>query len=605
MELPPLNQGACPLPPEQQAMINQLMASMAPQQLAWLAGYLSGVNATLGAGMPGGMPAAAAPAAAGDGLTVLFGSQTGNGEGVAKLVAEKAQARGINATIKDMGSYKISDLKKEKLMMLIVSTHGEGDPPDTVEDLHEALYSKRAPKLPDLKYTVLSLGDTSYEFFCKIGVDFDTRFKELGAAAIVDRVDCDIDFDDDAEGWMDSALAKFEEFGGGNGAAAPAMGFAMPGLVPASKFDRKNPFASAILENINISGRGSVKENRHIELSLEESGMIYKPGDSLGVYPTNCPELISDVIAAAKLKADETVQSSAGEQSLQDALLKTYEITVITPKLIEGLAEFATKSMSKLLGDKNKAKQREYIEGRELIDLIGDFKPKIDAQGLVSILRKLPHRLYSLASSYDAHPEEAHLLIATVRFDTHGRSRKGVASTYFSDRVDEDTLVPTFVHENNNFRMPADGTTPMIMIGPGTGVAPFRAFVEQREITGATGKNWLFFGDQHFRTDFTYQLEWQRYLKDGVLTHLDLAFSRDQDHKIYVQNRMIEQGKEIWAWLQDGASIYVCGDEVYMAKDVHNALIDIAKTEGGMKADAAEEYVKNLQREKRYQRDVY
>jgi len=273
--------------------------------------------------------------------------------------------------------------------------------------------------------------------------------------------------------------------------------------------------------------------------------------------------------------------------------------------VIDGYAEFAGKGIQNLLGDKNKTKQRKYIEGRELIDMIVDYPPKVDAQGLASVLRKLPHRLYSIASSYDAHPEEAHLLIATVRYETHGRQRKGVATTYYSDRVTEDTLVPAFVHENPNFRLPADPATPTIMIGPGTGVAPFRAFLEQREIDGSASKNWLFFGDRRFRTDFTYQTEWQRFRKDGILTRIDLAFSRDQDEKIYVQHRMLEAAKDIYAWLQDGATIYVCGDEVHMAKDVHAALLDIVRKEGGMKADAAADYVKNLQRDKRYQRDVY
>ncbi len=595
-------------------MINHLVGTLDPVQLAWIAGYLSAINAVAlqGAGRTTAGPAAAG--AAGNGaaeLTILFGSQTGNCEGVAKMATERAAQRGIKSNLKNMGTYENAELKKEKLMMLIVSTHGEGDPPDAAEDLYKFVNSKRAPKLGDLKYSVLALGDSSYEHYCQTGVDFDKRFKELGAESIRDRVDCDVDYDDDAEAWIDEVLGKAAELadtGDGNAAPTgmPAMPFTFPGMAPAaSKYDRKNPFPAAILENINISGRGSGKENRHVEMSLEESGLVYVPGDSLGVFPTNCPELVDEIIAAAKLKPDAVVQSASGEETLRDALLKTYEITVLTPKVIDGYAKFAGKAIQSLLGNKNKAKQRNYIEGRELIDLILDYPPKVDAQALTTVLRKLPHRLYSIASSYDAHPEEVHLLIATVRYETHGRQRKGVATTFYSDRVTEDTLVPTFVHENPNFRLPADPATPIIMIGPGTGVAPFRAFVEQRKIDGAAGKNWLFFGDRRFRTDFTYQTEWQHFRKDGILTRIDLAFSRDQAEKIYVQHRMLEAAGEIYAWLQDGATIYVCGDEVHMAKEVHAALLDIVRKEGGMKAGTAASYVKSLQRDKRYQRDVY
>jgi sulfite reductase (NADPH) flavoprotein alpha-component len=614
MQSPPLNDSACPLTPEQQAMINHLVGTLEPVQLAWIAGYLSAINtlALQGAGQATAVPAAAGTAVNGAvELTILFGSQTGNCEGMAKMAAERAAQRGIKSNLKNMGTYKAAELKKEKLMMLIVSTHGEGDPPDSVEDLYDFINSKRAPKLGDLKYSVLALGDSSYENYCQIGVDFDKRFKKLGAEAFRDRVDCDVDYDDDAEAWIDGALDKAADLadtGDSNAVptGVPAMPFTFPGMAPAaSKYDRKNPFPSAILENINVSGHGSGKENRHVEMSLEESGLVYVPGDSLGVFPTNCPEFVAEIIATAKLKPDAVVQSANGEETLQDALLKTYEVTILTPKVIDGYAKFAGKAIQSLLGDKNKAKQRKYIEGRELIDMILDYPPKIDAQGFTSVLRKLPHRLYSIASSYDAHPEEAHLLIATVRYQTHGRQRKGVATTFYSDRVTEDTLVPSFIHENPNFRLPADPATPIIMIGPGTGVAPFRAFIEQREIDGATGKNWLFFGDRRFRTDFTYQTEWQRFRKDGILTRIDLAFSRDQDEKVYVQHRMLEAAKDIYAWLQDGATIYVCGDEVHMAKDVHAALLDIVRKEGGMKANAAAEYVKNLQRDKRYQRDVY
>lgn len=592
----------CPLTPDQQAVVAQLLRSASPTQTAWLAGYLSAVSQSGAIGQ-------APPPPDGAGLTILFGTQTGNSEGVAKLAAQKAVERGIRATVKDMGAYKAAELKKERFLMVVVSTHGEGDPPDTVEEFYEFVHGKRAPKLPDLKYTVLALGDTSYEQFCQIGVDFDTRFQALGATAVVDRVDCDVDYDDDADAWIAKSLDVFTKLVGDGGASsATVSGFGaitmgMPAA--ASVYTRKNPFPALILNNINLSGAGSKKENRHVELSLEESGLVYQPGDSLGVFPSNCPELVDSIIKAAKLDADAGVETADGEQSLRQALLKTYEITVLTPKLVESYANYTNDSLQSLLGEDNRDAFRTYIDGRELIDLIVDFPPVIDAQGLVGVLRKMPHRLYSLASSLAAYPDEAHLLIATVRYEAHDRVRKGVASTFFADRVGDDTTVPVYVHENSNFHMPADSTVPLIMIGPGTGVAPFRAFMQEREERGASGRNWLFFGDQHFRTDFAYQIEWQRWLKDGLLTRIDVAFSRDQAEKIYVQHRMREHGKALYAWLEEGASVYVCGDETHMAKDVHAALIDIVRKEAGKSADDAEEYVKTLQRDKRYLRDVY
>jgi sulfite reductase (NADPH) flavoprotein alpha-component len=568
-----------PLTPEQQALVNQLTASLNPIQTAWLAGYLSGVNsfnaslallqAPLGAAAA--VPAAGAPAAVAEGpsLTILFGSQTGNCEGVAKLLAERAQQAGVPATLKDMGSYKGTQLKKESLVLIIVSTHGEGDPPDTVEELHALLQSKRAPKLADLKYGVLALGDSSYEHYCQTGVDFDVRLAELGAERLLDRVDCDLDYDDDADAWIAAALEKVAALAPTAAAAGPGVSLAAG--ASASAYDRRNPFPAPILANINLSGRGSGKENRHVELSLEDSGLTYQPGDSLGVFPMNNPELVDEIVAAAKLDPE--------------AAVNTGDLAAL------------------VAGDKDKL--RTYIDGRELIDLLIDHPATVAAQQLVDCLRRLPARQYSIASSLDAYPDEVHLLIATVRYDAHGRAREGVCSTYFSDRVSDETLVPVYVHENNNFRMPADGNQPMIMIGPGTGVAPFRTFLQQRELVGATGRNWLFFGDQHFRTDFTYQTEWQQYLADGLLTRLDVAFSRDQKDKVYVQHRMREQSAQFYSWLEEGAAVYVCGDETQMAKDVHAALLEIIQKEGGKSADAAEEYVRELQHQKRYQRDVY
>ena len=593
-----------PLTDDQHRFFQQFIASLSPEQLAWAGGYLTGLIPK-GSGLSSG-GTTTSDAGGGADITILVGSQTGNSETLAEQTHQFAMRRGLRTVIKKMGDYKLPQLKTEKNLLVIVSTYGEGEPPDNAREIYEYLFSKRAPALKHAHFAVLGLGDSSYEFFCKIGVDFDRRLKELGATRIHQRVDCDVDFESTAEAWMDAVL---NELATRVETKPQSADLSLPSFTTStstsSTYSRKNPFPAVLLENIVLNGRGSIKETHHVELSLEGSGLTYEPGDALGVYPTNAPDVVADLLKALHYNGDEQVHVDGKDTAINDVLFRHYEATTITRPVMQKYALLAkNKSLDQLLDDNHKKDLNDYLYGREIVDLITDFPTEnLSPQSFVECLRKLPPRLYSIASSLKQHPDEVHLTVAAVRYQSHGRDRKGVGSTFLADRIDEELTIPVYIDRNNNFKLPADPSTPIIMIGPGTGIAPFRAFVEEREAIDATGKNWLFFGDQHFETDFLYQTEWQRYLKSGVLTRMNVAFSRDQAQKFYVQHLMVEHNKELYAWLQEGAYIYVCGDGQRMAQDVHEALLRIVASQSGL--DNAEEYVANLQKEKRYQRDVY
>ncbi len=494
---------------------------------------------------------------------------------------------------------------------MLVSTHGEGDPPDNGLTFYEFLHSKRAPKLEGTKFSVLALGDTSYEFFCKTGQDFDARLAELGAERIVDRVDCDVDFEDAAAGWLTAVTGVLTSAAAPSSAPQAAAGAdaSISTVQGESVYTRANPFMAEVLENLNLNGRGSDRETRHLELSLEGSGLSYAPGDAVGVYPQNDLSLVDDIISFLKWNpADAVVTGKAGETSpLREALLHHYEITVLSKPLLEKAAAFSGNAkLAELLKPENKDELRAYVKGRDLLDLLRDFEPWTISPGdLANVLRKIPPRLYSIASSLNSHPDEVHLTIRKVEYEAHGRERKGVCSVYTSERLEPGGKLPVFIQQNPNFKPPVNPDTPVIMIGPGTGVAPFRAFLEDREELGAAGKSWLFYGDRHFVTDFLYQTDWQRMLNDGVLTKLDVAFSRDTEEKVYVQQRMLENSEELYKWLQEGAHVYVCGDEKHMAHDVQAALLEIIGKHGGKSPEGAAAYLTELQEQGRYQRDVY
>lgn len=582
-----------PLNDDQYYLLQQFFSTLSPEQAAWVGGYVTGRVAK-------DLPALPSAADIAD-ITILVGSQTGNGETLAEQLHSLAAGRGLKTTVKKMGDYKLPQLKAEKNLLVIVSTYGEGEPPDNARELVEYLFSKRAPLLKHMHFAVLGLGDSGYEFFCKTGIDFDRRLEELGATRIHPRVDCDVGYESSAEAWMDAVLNVLSLRLEANSQTAES---APPSVASSSVYSRKHPFPALLLENIVLNGRGSLKETHHFEFSLEGSGLSYEPGDVLGVYPTNAPDVIDALLQTLHFAGTEWVTLDDNKEGfLYDAMFRHYEITAITRPVMQKYALLANnQKLDQLLHDKQKL--NDYLYGREMIDLVTDFPSgELSPQAFVGCLRKLPPRAYSIASSLKQHPDEVHITVAAVRYQSHGRDRKGVGSTYLAERIDGDAAIPVYIDRNNNFKLPADPDTPIIMIGPGTGIAPFRAFVEEREAIGAPGKNWLFFGDQHFETDFLYQAEWLRYLKSGLLTRMDVAFSRDQEQKIYVHHLMAEHGKELYAWLQEGAHLYICGDGKCMAHDVHQELLNIVAAESG--TGNAEDYIADLQRTKRYQRDVY
>ncbi|WP_079479029.1 assimilatory sulfite reductase (NADPH) flavoprotein subunit [Halobacillus salinus] len=594
-----------PFGPEQADLLNKLVPTLSKEQRIWLSGYLAGPSVAQGAEQDvAAEPAQAVATAEKRSITILYGSHTGNCQALSEELAEKLKAKDHDVTLSAMDDFKPKALKKVEDLLVLTSTHGEGDPPDNALSFYDFLHSKRAPKLDNVRFSVLSLGDSSYELFCHTGKEIDQRLEELGAERLYSRVDCDLDFEEPAEEWEQGVLQELEQ---GQPASAQASS-AEPATQTASSFSKKNPFQAEIIENINLNGRGSNKETRHIELDLEGSGLVYQPGDSLGIVPENDQVLVDELIETMGWDPGESVPIGKGEtRRLSEALLTTFEITNLTKPLLEKAAALSENDeLGKLVQSEDASLWKGYIEGRDLLDLVQDYGPwKGSAQDFVSILRKIPARLYSIASSSSANPDEVHLTISAVRYEAYGRDRKGVCSVQCAERSEPGQSLPVYVQKNDNFRLPSDPSAPIIMVGAGTGVAPYRSFLEEREETEAEGDSWLFFGDQHFVTDFLYQTDWQGWLKEGVLSKMDVAFSRDTEEKVYVQHKMQEKGSELYQWIEKGAHIYVCGDEKYMAKDVEQTLLDILQTEGKLTEEAAVDYLAELRREKRYQRDVY
>jgi sulfite reductase (NADPH) flavoprotein alpha-component len=597
-----------PFNQEQVELLNRLLPTLTESQKIWLNGYLTACQSVssiaVSETLTGVLPSGDAKRNVSKDVTILFGSQSGNAASLAKKAAKTLENNGFKVTVSAMSDFKPNNLKKLENLLVISSTHGEGEPPDNAISFHEFLYSKRAPKLEGLNFSVLALGDSSYEFFCKTGKDFDQRLEELGGTRLYPRFDCDVDFEEPAAEWLEGVLGSLNEAGGGT---VPSV--TVTQQTTETEYSRTNPFRAEVLENINLNGRGSNKETRHLEISLEGSGLSFKPGDALGVIPENDPVLVESLLKELKWGHDETVtiNKQGDVLSLKEALISYFEITVLTKPLLEKVGQITTSlELKELLSPENEEKLKEYINGRDLLDLVHDFGSwGNSAQEFVSVLRKIPARLYSISSSLAANPEEVHLTIGALRYMAHDRERNGVCSIFAAERLQPGDTVSIFVQQNDNFKLPESSDAPIIMVGPGTGVAPFRSFMQEREETGAEGKSWLFFGDQHFRTDFLYQTEWQKWVKDGVLTKADVAFSRDTAEKVYVQHRMLEHSKELFEWLEQGAFVYICGDEKKMAHDVHNTLLKIIETEGNMSREKAIEYLANMQQQKRFQRDVY
>ncbi|MCF6688104.1 NADPH-dependent assimilatory sulfite reductase flavoprotein subunit [Raoultella terrigena] len=588
-----------PLNPEQMARLQAATTDFTPTQLAWVSGYFWGVLNQ----HPGAVAAAPAQAAEVPSITLLSASQTGNARRVAEALRDDLQAAQLNVKLVNAGDYKFKQIASEKLLIVVTSTQGEGEPPEEAVALHKFLLSKKAPKLEGTAFAVFGLGDTSYEFFCQSGKDFDSRLAELGGERLLDRVDSDVEYQGAAAEWRTRVVEVLKARAP---AATPAQ-LATSGAVNdihTSPYTKEAPLTATLSVNQKITGRDSEKDVRHVEIDLGDSGLRYQPGDALGVWYQNDPALANELAELLWLKGDEPVSVDGKTLPLAEALTWHFELTVNTANIVENYATLTrSETLLPLVGDK--AQLQHYAATTPIVDMVRFSPAQLDAQALIDLLRPLTPRLYSIASSQAETENEVHVTVGVVRYDIEGRARAGGASSFLADRVEEDGEVRVFIEHNDNFRLPANPQTPVIMIGPGTGIAPFRAFMQQRAAEGAEGKNWLFFGNPHFTEDFLYQVEWQSYVKEGVLSRIDLAWSRDQQQKVYVQDKLREQGAELWRWINDGAHIYVCGDANRMAKDVERTLLEVIAEFGAMDAEAADEFLSELRVERRYQRDVY
>lgn len=591
-------------------------APFTPEQRAWMNGFLAGLfsNANANTNADSAASSSTKPRAS---VLVAFGSQTGSAQGLAKKLAREAEQRGFSPSVKELNAVTPADLEKESRCVIVTSTWGDGDPPDNAVHFWTQISADTAPRLEKLSFAVLGLGDRNYPEFCGASKKFDERLAALGAKRLAPRGECDVDYEAAAKAWTESlwtVLASAEAPGSESTPAGPptaavaATTLAPGGGSSAAGHSRANPFAARLKTNRRLNAAGSQKDTRHFEIALHGSGLRYEAGDALGVVPSNCPALVEELLAALGFTGDETVEpgSDGDGGNLHRILSSRRVITAPPPGLIRDAATRAGNAdLLALLDPARKTDLDPWLYGRDVVDVLKACPGAAFAPAeLVAHLRKLQPRLYSISSSPKAHPDEVHLTVAAVRYEAHGRTRKGVCSGWLADHVAlDETPVPVFVQTSHGFRLPVDPTTPVIMIGPGT--APFRAFLEERRALGATGRNWLFFGDQQRDCDFLYEQELTAWAADGFLTRLDLAFSRDQAEKIYVQTRMSEQASGLWSWLEDGAHLYVCGDARRMAKDVDAALHALIGSAGGRTPEQAIEYVAALKASKRYQRDVY
>lgn len=589
-----------PLTPEQLAKLQSAIGEFSPNQLAWLSGYFWGmVNQ-----QPGAVAVAPTPAVAAS-ITVISASQTGNARRVSEQLRDDLTAAGLSVTLVNAGDYKFKQIAQEKLLLVVASTQGEGEPPEEAVALHKYLFSKKAPQLTGTAFAVFGLGDTSYENFCQTGKDFDTRLGELGAERLLERADADVDFKAAAEAWRNQVVEVLKQrVPQATPAQAQASVAGSVAQVLSSPYSKESPLTATLAVNQKITGRNSDKDVRHLEIDLGDSGLSYQPGDALGVWYHNDPDLVEEIIGLVWRTGDEKITLNGQTLTLREALTDHLELTQNTTVIVEKYASLSRdERLIELLADKHQLQQ--YAQTTPLPDMIRQAPADLDAEQLVALLRPLTPRLYSIASAQEEVGNEVHITVGVVRYDVEGRARTGGASGYLADRLEEEGELRVFIERNDNFRLPANPQTPVIMIGPGTGIAPFRAFIQQRAAEGAEGLNWLFFGNPHFTEDFLYQVEWQRYVKEGVLSRIDLAWSRDQNHKVYVQDKLREQGAEVWRWIEKGAHIYVCGDANRMAKDVEKALLELLAEHGGMDAEQADEFLSELRVERRYQRDVY
>ncbi|WP_444994482.1 assimilatory sulfite reductase (NADPH) flavoprotein subunit [Aliikangiella sp. IMCC44359] len=572
------------------------------KELYWLSGYCSGLADARQGGQFTSItiPNEVESTAVALKTVVLYASQTGNAQSIAEQLHQNLVQKGLSANLSSLADFKNNKLKEQQIIVMVASTHGEGEPPDDAIDFHEFIRGKRAPKLEGVRHAVLSLGDSSYEFFCQTGKDFDEAFAKLGSTVLVDRVDCDLDYEEPSANWITQVVEQIE---GLSAVSQSATNEVTSSPVSSSQqFTKENPFAATILDNQKITGKGSVKHINHIEISLEGSGIYYLPGDSLGVWAKNNQSVVAEILQLTELSGDETVSFKQSEKTLLQVLSENLEISLINKNFI---LEYAELSGAEALKDIAASEYAKYIANHQIVDVIKYSPMKLEAQQLVDLLKPIKPRLYSIASSLEANPEEVHLTVGLEASENSNGVRYGTASNFLINELQADDEVLVYVEANKHFKLP-ENDKPVIMIGPGTGVAPFRAFLQQRQEESATGENWLYFGNPNFNTDFLYQIELQSLLKDKVLTDLSVAFSRDQEEKVYVQDRLLENAESVWQWINDKqASIYVCGDMNRMAKDVHAALVKIISEQSGRTQEDAEAFLSQLRKDKRYQRDVY
>ena len=586
-----------PFPPEQLSRLQQTFAQASPLQLAWLSGY------TWALSQSSSFTAAPTEGTTRPLVTLWSASQTGNARRVAEQLQQQLQAQGWQVEHLRSGEVKTKALAQLSLLLVVAATYGEGEPPEDALGLHKFLLSARAPKLEHLRYAVLGLGDSSYEHFCQTGKDFDRRLSELGAQPLLARVDADVDFAAAASRWQQEVLAALAPLAGSVG-VSPSSGVTPVSVVGSQAYQRDNPCSVTLLARQKITGRNSTKDIQHIELDLTGTGLTYQAGDALGVWQHNDPALVAEILQLTDLSADAPVTLDGQTLTLAAALREKLELSQNAPTVVAAYAELSGDAELRALRE-DKAALRAYALSHTLPTMLVSAPARVSAQQLVDILRRLTPRLYSIASSPAEVGEEVHLTVGVVRYLEGDKTRTGAASGYLGERLSEGDSLRVFIEPNDQFRLPRDPSVPVIMIGPGTGIAPFRAFMQQRAAESAGGPNWLFFGNPHFTEDFLYQVEWQRWVKEGVVSRISLAWSRDQAQKIYVQDRLREQGAEIWQWLQQGAHLYVCGDASKMAHDVQQTLLDIVAQHGGMDAAQSEVYLDELRAAQRYQRDVY
>ena len=582
-----------PIPAELSAALDTL----SPLQLAWLSGYCWARADGTGAALPA-IPATnaetAEPAPPPLAVTVLSASQTGHAREVAANLHAALAEQGISTKLVSAADYKPKTITDEQVLLLVTSTQGEGEPPEEAVSLHRHLFGKKAPQLPALRFAVCGLGDSSYPDFCQAGKDFDARLAELGAERLAPRADCDVEYQTPAAAWIADLVPRLA-------ALRPAARQAPTAAAPAAAaaYDRDHPFSAPLLARQKITGRHSTKDVRHIELDLAGSDLNYQAGDALGVWCENDPARVDALLAALKLDGATPI---AGKP-LRDHLIHEREISQNTPQFVQGYAALAQNAV--LDGAIAATSPAAFAATTPIDAIVARYPAAISAEQLLALLRPLTPRLYSIASAPEEVSEEVHLTVGVLHYEHDGKTYHGAASGYLGERLPEDGAARVFIEPNPNFRLPDDPNAAIIMIGNGTGIAPFRAFMQARVAREAPGKNWLVFGNPHFTEDFLYQTEWQGWQKDGYLHRYSLAWSRDQAEKVYVQDKLREEAANVWQWLKDGAYVYICGDAARMAKDVERALLDIIAGEGGMHADDAEEYLDELRQTRRYQRDVY